>query len=182
MRIKRRSRILPLLQRLSGGPFNSTTVGSEGIILPSLVYKNSKLRNKKKIQKDKVKNLDDEAYKPSEILDVVKILEKSNDKFIFEEKHDRDVKSGSSVKNMNKPNQKSYSPSSSDSVASHFYPLEAAYHPSNVVPDVWICLGKEEVVIRRKELVSVWLKLGGMKLMFVRCFVTLNVRAKNVVI
>ena len=47
----------------------------------------------------------------------------------------------------------------------------------NVVPDVWICLGKEEVVIRRKELVSVWLKLGGMKLMFVRCFVTLNVRA-----
>ena len=137
MRIKRRSRILPLLQRLSGGPFNSTTVGAEGIILPSLVYKNSKLRNKKKIQKDKVKNLDDEAYKPSEILDVVKILEKSNDKFIFEEKHDRDVKSGSSVKNMNKPNQKSYSPSSSDNVASQFSPLEAAYHPSNVVPDVW---------------------------------------------
>ena len=141
LKMKRRNRILPALLKMSRGPFASTRMGSEGIILPSLVYRDEEhlsrrmLRKRQKLQskmrKDERQDLEDVGRE--EILNVAKLLDDDNDvKLIHEERNSSrhlepltpiEVTSGHSevteVSNV------------------LFSPLEAAYEASKMVSEVW---------------------------------------------
>ena len=121
---------------MSGGPFSTTRVDSGGIILPSLVYRNIRRKRRRHEPKEKVSSsagTEPGPYQHSEILDVVKLLEKSHEKFIFEERR-QESEEMSEDSQSTKINGNERQQAASISL---FTPLEAAYHPNNVVPDVW---------------------------------------------
>ena len=145
LKMKRRNRVLPALLKMSRGPFASTRVGSEGIILPSLVYRDEghlsrrMLRKRQKLEKLKLRNVekkDPEDLGREEILNVVKLLDDHDDdcKLIHEEglvsgqledltPTCEDIQGQAEVK---------------EEVSSGlFSPLEAAYEASKVVTEVW---------------------------------------------
>ena len=97
LKMKRRNRVLPALLKMSRGPFASTRMGSEGIILPSLVYRDEghlsrrMLRKRQKLQDKlrKVETKDPAELGHEEILNVAKLLDDHDDdcKLIHEEGH-----------------------------------------------------------------------------------------------
>ena len=138
LRMKRRNRILPALLKMSRGPFASTRVGSEGIILPSLVYRDEGhlsrrvMRKRQKLQSKlrKNENNDPEDIGREEILNVAKLLDEDNDvKLIHEE---RNVSRHSEQLT---PIEVTSGHVEVNSVL--FSPLEAAYEASKVVSEVW---------------------------------------------
>ena len=131
LRIKKRNKILPLLKSISGGPSYSTKVGSEGMILPSLVYNPGcpgKPRRNEDFDKTFRAKSDNNA---PEILDVFEIIENTKKKFIYEE--------GQLLKSLtsSKENQQKVTLSEEDPKDFLLTPLEAAYQPSTVVSEVW---------------------------------------------
>ena len=126
---------MPLLKSISGGPSYSTRVGSEGIILPSLVYNSGKLRGNYS-DSDKTENSGNKLEikthpHQSEILDVFELIENTKKKFIHEE--------GQMMKSLisSKENQQKLTLSKEDPEDCLLNPLEAAYKPSKVVSEVW---------------------------------------------
>ena len=83
VKMKRHNRILPMLLKMSGGPFSSTTVGSEGIILPSLVYRQDRRDARLMWRRNTKDELDKSlSNKNTEILNVFQLIEKSDEKLI----------------------------------------------------------------------------------------------------
>ena len=136
LRIKKRNKILPLLKSISGGPSYSTKVGSEGIILPALVYNSGKFKRNNS-DSDKTGNsemkseIEAHPYHQSEILDVFEMIENTKKKFIQEE--------GTMMRSLtsSKENQQKLTLSEEDPEDCLLTPLEAAYKPSKVVSEVW---------------------------------------------
>ena len=141
LKMKRRNRILPALLKMSRGPFASTRMGSEGIILPSLVYRDEEhlsrrmLRKRQKLQSKmrKDERQDPEDIGREEILNVAKLLDDDNDvKLIHEER---------TVSRHLEPLTPIEVTSGHSEVAEVsnvlFSPLEAAYEASKVVSEVW---------------------------------------------
>ena len=135
LRIKKRNKILPLLRSISGGPTYSTKVGSEGIILPALVYNSGKLTGNDP-DSGKTANSENKLEikthpHQSEILDVYEMIENTKKKFIHEE--------GQMMTSLtsSKENQQKVTLSEEDPQDWLLSPLEAAYKPSKVVSEVW---------------------------------------------
>ena len=135
LRIKKRNKILPLLRSISGGPTYSTKVGSEGIILPALVYNSGKLTGNDS-DSGKTTNFENKLEikthpHQSEILDVYEMIENTKKKFIHEE--------GQMMRSLtsSKENQQKVTLSEEDPQDWLLSPLEAAYKPSKVVSEVW---------------------------------------------
>ena len=129
VKMKRHNRILPMLLKMSGGPFSSTTVGSEGIILPSLVYRQDRRDARLMWRRNTKDELDKSlSNKNTEILNVFQLIEKSDEKLIdLEQNEARATRPGSVVRRL--PVVWGPGPGGG--------PLEAAYQPGRVVREVW---------------------------------------------
>ena len=127
VKMKRHNRILPMLLKMSGGPFSSTTVGSEGIILPSLVYRQDRRDTRLMWRKNTKDELDKSlSNKDTEILNVFQLIEKTDEKLIdLEQNEARATRPGSTVRRL----PVEWGPGGG--------PLEAAYQPGRVVREVW---------------------------------------------
>ena len=143
LKMKRRNRVLPALLKMSRGPFASTRMGSEGIILPSLVYRNEShlsrrmLRKRQKLQHKlrKVETKDPADLGREEILNVAKLLENEVDdcKLIHEE---RNV-SGHVEGDQSLFEETQGHAEVKEVCSGLFSPLEAAYEASKMVTEVW---------------------------------------------
>ena len=144
LKMKRRNRVLPALLKMSRGPFASTRMGSEGIILPSLVYRDEghlsrrMLRKRQKLQDKlrKVETKDPAELGHEEILNVAKLLDDHDDdcKLIHEEGHVYDQLEDLTPTSEDPQGQAEVKEEVSSGL---FSPLEAAYEASKVVTEVW---------------------------------------------
>ena len=145
LKMKRRNRVLPALLKMSRGHLASTRMGSEGIILPSLVYRDEghlsrrMLRKRQKLEKLKLRKFetkDPEVLGREEILNVAKLLDDHDDdcKLIHVEGLVSDQLGDMTLISEDPQGQTEVKEEVSSGL---FSPLEAAYEASKVVTEVW---------------------------------------------
>lgn len=136
IRVRKHKRVLPSLQNISGGPFSSTRTGSEGIIVPVLNYRKN-VESKSFMKKPRQRMMKDQSESKNddtEILTAMKLIEENQLKFIDEDP--------GGDRSNNEPKYIDHNHALPITENEGFgsslgLPLEAAYHPTRLVSEVW---------------------------------------------
>jgi hypothetical protein len=129
---KKARKILPLLKLASSGPFSTTRVNQNGIILPLIAYKNNNIEDS-----NKNTNLGMEVLNPAELL-TIDSLSGGDDKIIDEDLIEDKESAEYLNRNIKITNMGSnFSEEFQDLSISIPQPLSPAYHPGRMVTQVW---------------------------------------------